>query len=324
MFKAIEKLKGFTMKVLVTGSSGFLGSALVKHLECDTTFQVVKTARKTTVKNEDKDQLILELDLAHLDSKIPDLSGTDTIVHLAGKAHDISNIDETASQEYFTINAHAVLLLANAAVESGVKRFVFLSSIKVNGDQTSPGQPFTPKSAPKPIGAYAKSKLAAEEHLLNLARETGLEVVIIRPPLVYGPGAKGNLEKLSNLISKRMPLPIGNISCNRRSMVGIDNLVSLITTCIIKPEAKNKLFLVSDNEDISTKELANYLGLVVGKKPLMFNVPTALISFGASILGKRQAINKLLGSLQVDISETCETLAWYPPYTVKQGMKKKG
>jgi nucleoside-diphosphate-sugar epimerase len=312
------------MKVLVTGSSGFVGSALVKHLECHPTFQVIRTTRKATVENEYEDQTLRELDLANLDSRIPDFSDIDTIVHLAGKAHDIGQTDQAASQEYFTINADAVCRLANAAVASGVRRFVFLSSIKVNGDKTLPGHPFTCHSIPNPIGAYAESKLMAEEHLFNLAQETDLEVVVIRPPLVYGPGFKGNLEKLSNFIAKRVPLPIGAISRNRRSMVGINNLVSLITTCITKPEAKNKLFLVSDNEDISTKELANYLGLAIGKKPLLFSVPTALISLGAGIFGRRQAINKLVGSLQVDISETCETLAWKPPHTVEQGMKKQG
>jgi len=311
------------MKILVTGSSGFVGSALVKHLECDPIFQVISTTRKATVENECKDQTLRELDLADLDNRIADLSDIDTIVHLAGKAHDISEIDESASQEYFNINADAVFRLANAAVMSGVRRFIFLSSIKVNGDETSPGHPFTCQSTPNPRGAYAESKFMAEEHLFNLARETNLEVVVIRPPLVYGPGVKGNLKELSNLIAKRVPLPIGAISQNRRSMVGINNLVSLITTCITKPEAKNKMFLVSDNEDISTKELANYLGLAIGKKPLLFSVPAVLILLGASIFGRRQAINKIVGSLQLDISETCETLAWKPPHTVEQGMKKQ-
>jgi len=200
-----------------------------------------------------------------------------------------------------------------------VKRFVFISSIGVNGNIST--RPFRVGDQPNPAEPYAQSKWEAEQGLMKLAAETSMEVVIIRPPLVYGPDAPGNFGSLVRWIEKGVPLPLGAIH-NKRSLVGIDNLVDLIIHCLDHPAAANQVFLAGDGEDISTPELLRGVGRAMGKPARLIPVPAGLLQFGATLLGRKAMAQRLLGSLQVDISKTRELLDWKPPYTVEEGLRR--
>ncbi len=223
--------------------------------------------------------------------------------------------------EYRRVNVDGTLNLARQTAAAGVKRFVFISSIKVNGEATARGKAFQADGVPAPEDAYGQSKLEAEQGLVKLAAETGIEVVIIRPPLVYGPGVKGNFASMIKLVEKGLPLPLGAIN-NKRSLVGIDNLVDLVIRCIDHPAAANQVFLAGDGEDLSTTELLRAVGKAMGKPARLIPVPVGLLQFGATLLGKKAMAQRLLGSLQVDISKTCELLDWQPPYTVEEGLRR--
>ena len=223
--------------------------------------------------------------------------------------------------EFRKSNVEGTLNLARQAASAGLRRFIFISSIKVNGESTSAGRYFCPFDAPAPEDPYGISKMEAERGLMQLASETGMEVVIIRPPLVYGPGVKGNFASLIKLMGKGLPLPLGAIN-NKRSLVGIDNLVDLIIRCIDHPAAANQVFLAGDGEDLSTTELLRGLAEAMGRAARLIPVPAALLSLGATLLGKRAVAQRLLGSLQVDISKTRQLLGWEPPVSVKEGLRR--
>ncbi len=222
---------------------------------------------------------------------------------------------------YRQVNVAGTLTVAREAVAAGVKRFVFISSIKVNGEGTPPGRPFLADDTPGPTDAYGVSKLEAEQALKELASATGMEVVIVRPPLVYGPGVKGNFSSLTKLVETGVPLPLGAVK-NKRSLVGIDNLVSLITRCIEHPAAADQVFLASDGQDLSTAELLKELAKARGLPCRLISVPTGLLQVGATLVGKKPLAQRLLGSLQADITKTRELLDWEPPYTVEQGLRR--
>jgi len=219
------------------------------------------------------------------------------------------------------VNVQGTLNLACQAAAVGVKRFIFISSIKVNGEQTRLGQSFFSHDDPSPEDFYGISKHEAEQGLRELAAETGMEVVIIRPPLVYGPSVKGNFASMIKLVGKGLPLPLGAVH-NKRSLVALDNLVDLIITCIDHPGAANETFLVSDGEDLSTTQLLQGVAAAMGKPSRLIPVPAGLLQFGATLLGKKAMAQRLLGSLQVDISHTRKCLNWTPPLTVKQGLQR--
>ena len=223
--------------------------------------------------------------------------------------------------EFRNVNVDGTCALARQAAEAGVRRFIFISSIKVNGESTSLGLPYRAEDTPAPLDFYGISKFEAEQCLSKVAAETGMEVVIIRPPLVYGPRVKGNFAGMIKLVEKRIPLPLGAIH-NKRSIVGIDNLVDLIIRCIDHPAAANQVFLAGDGEDLSTTELLRAVGKAMGKPARLIPVPAGLLQFGATLLGKKAMAQRLLGSLQVDISKTCELLDWKPPYTVEEGLRR--
>ncbi|AEY02316.1 NAD-dependent epimerase/dehydratase [Oceanimonas sp. GK1] len=231
--------------------------------------------------------------------------------------------DEVADPlaEYRKVNVEGTLNLARQAAVAGLKRFIFISSIKVNGEQTLLGKPFTADDAAAPEDAYGMSKWEAEQGLRQLAAETGMEVVIIRPPLVYGPGVKGNFASMIKLVEKGLPLPLGAIH-NRRSLVALDNLVDLIITCIDHPGAANQVFLAGDGEDVSTTELLRGVANAAGKPCRLLPVPAGLLQLGATALGKKAVAQRLLGSLQVDISKARNLLGWTPPLSVEQGLKR--
>ena len=249
------------------------------------------------------------------------LISQDVIIHTAARAHIMKDSVADPLTEYRKVNVDGTLNLARQSAIAGVKRFIFVSSIKVNGEQTAPGQPFQPNDEAKPIDPYGISKWEAERGLQKIAKETGMEVVIIRPPLVYGPGVKGNFANLIKLVRKGLPLPLGAIH-NRRSMIALDNLVDLIITCIDHPNAASQVFLASDGQDLSTTQLLQGLAQAMGNPSRLLLMPGALLSLAASVLGKKAVADRLLSSLQVDISKTRDLLSWTPPISVDEGLRR--
>jgi UDP-glucose 4-epimerase len=223
--------------------------------------------------------------------------------------------------EFRKVNVEGTLNLARQAAEAGVRRFIYISSIKVNGEQTFLGQLFTEDDLPAPLDPYSISKYEAEEGLRKLAQQTGMEIVIIRPPLVYGPGVKANFLAMMRWLRKGVPLPLGAIH-NQRSFVALDNLVDLIVTCIDHPAAANQTFLVSDGEDLSITGLLRRMGLALGRPARLIPVPVFLLTAGAALVGRRDMAQRLCGSLQVDISKAQTLLGWKPPISVDEGLHR--
>ncbi len=247
------------------------------------------------------------------------LDDVDVVIHLAARGHVMKEQLANPLDAYRETNVDGTLNLARQAAKSGVRRFIFVSSIKVNGEQTLLGKPFAADDIPAPEDAYGISKLEAEQGLLILSKETEMEVVIIRPPLVYGPEVKENFASMMKFVASGVPLPFGAIY-NQRSLVAIDNLVSLIITCIDHPAAVNQVFLVSDGEDVSTSDLLRRLAKAAGVSSRLIPIPAGLLNMGLTMLGKKMIAQRLLGSLQVDISKTQEMLGWAPPVSVDEGL----
>ena len=224
--------------------------------------------------------------------------------------------------EFRRVNVDGTLNLGRQAAAAGVRRFVFVSSIKVNGEDTPSGRRFSNGDAPTPQDPYGISKMEAEQGLRQIAADTGMEVVIVRPPLVYGPGVKANFAALMRAVQRGIPLPLTSVTHNRRSFVALDNLVDLLITCIDHPAAANQTFLVSDGEDLSTADLLRRLGSAMEKPARLFPVPPSLLQLGANLLGKGDMAQRLLGNLQVDISHTRQTLGWTPPVSVDEGLRR--
>jgi nucleoside-diphosphate-sugar epimerase len=241
------------------------------------------------------------------------------IFHVAGRAHVTGERSADPLGEYRRINVAASLDLARRAAISGVRRFVFVSSVKVNGESTLPGRAFTPTDVAEPSDAYGTSKWEAELGLREIAAETGMEIVIIRSPLVYGPGVKANFRAMMRWLYRGIPLPLAAIH-NLRSLVALDNLVDLLVTCADHPDAANQTFLVSDGEDLSTADLLRRLAAALGKPARLFPVPEYLLTMAAMLLGQRAAVLRLCGSLRVDISKTRQLLGWSPPISVDEGL----
>jgi nucleoside-diphosphate-sugar epimerase len=222
---------------------------------------------------------------------------------------------------FHAVNVDGTLNLARQAAAAGVKRFVFISSVKVNGDNTPLGRPFTEADAPKPQDAYGQSKHEAEQGLRQLSANTGMEVVVIRPPLVYGPGVKANFAALMRAVQRGWPLPLGAVH-NQRSLVALSNLVDFIVICITHPQAANQTFLVSDGKDLSTTELVQGMAQAAGVPARLLPVPVLALKAGASLLGKGDALQRLCGNLQVDISKARSLLGWVPPVSVAEGLRR--
>jgi len=305
-------------RIMVTGATGFIGSELIKVLNTDTSRHVTAVVRNLDCNEQPGFIAVGCIDGDTNYSTI--LSDIDVVIHVAARAHVMSDPALDPLTEYMKVNFHGTINLAQQAATAGVKRFVFVSSIKVNGESTT-NIPFTAKCLPAPEDAYGASKLAAEEGLRQLAIDTGMDVVIIRPTLVYGPGVKGNFSTLIRLACRGLPLPLGAIH-NRRSMVALDNLIDLIITCIDRPNAANQTFLVSDDQDVSTTELLQKMTHAFGKKARLIPIPMSWICGVASLLGRRAVADRLCGSLQVDITHTKETLGWKPPVTMEQQLAK--
>jgi nucleoside-diphosphate-sugar epimerase len=306
------------MNILVTGSTGFIGRRLCSRLAAEG--YLLRCAVRSLAQVQADDRICVG-DIGPETRWKEGLSGIDAVVHTAAGTHVMAEQAVDPLDEYRRINVHGTLNLARQAAEAGVRRFVFLSSIKVNGERTLPDSPFTPDDVPAPEDSYGKSKLEAEQGLQQLAQQTGMDVVIIRPPLVYGPGVKGNFARMMRLVEKGVPLPLGAVR-NQRSLVGLDNLVDLIVTCIDHPEAANQIFLAGDGEDVSTPELLRGLAKAMDKPARLIPLPAGVLMFGATLLGKRAVAQRLLGSLQVDISKTREMLGWEPLISVETALKE--
>ena len=307
------------MNIVLTGATGFLGARVADQIDRQGGLNLTCLVRKAVPAGRGRQVVIKGLDASSDWSAI--LKNQNVVIHAAARAHIMKEEVTDPLAEYRRVNVDGTLNLARYAVEAGVKRFVFISSIKVNGEQIAPGRPFTCDDTPTPKDPYAISKLEAEQGLQQIALETGMEVVIIRPPLVYGPGVKGNFASMIKLVEKGLPLPFGAID-NRRSLVGLDNLVDLIITCIDHPNAANQVFLVSDGEDLSTSGLLRRVAKAMGKPSRLIPVPAGLLQLGATVLGNKAVGQRLLGSLQVDISSTRERLDWTPPVSVDEGLRR--
>lgn len=305
------------MKVLLTGASGFLGSHIVKALVSIPDVVVVASLRSVVlIPNV---QIVQLTDLNSMTDWSEALCGAQIVIHAAARAHVIKDVEIDPIAEYRQVNVDGTLNLARQAVAAGVQRFIFISSIGVNGNFNC--RPFTEGDVPHPAELYAQSKLEAEHGLWEIQRESGIEVVIIRPPLIYGPDAPGNFGSLVRLLGRGIPLPFGAI-CNQRSLIAVDNLVDLILTCIKHPAAANQVFLAGDGHDLSTTELLQGVSRAMGKSSRLIPVPMSWLMCAATMLGKKTVAKKLLGSLQVDISKAREVLDWEPPVSVEEGLRR--
>lgn len=299
--------------ILVTGSTGFIGTAVTKSLQA-TGASVVGLSR-SQISSRDH----LACDITNI--TVQQLEKFDVIIHLAALAHVPNSRSSGIRDEYLRVNTEATVNLASKAATAGVKRFVFLSSINVNGDKTSLGKPFRPSDEASPRDITGISKHKAEMGLSELASQTDMEVVVIRSPLVYGPGVKGNFAHLIKIVSKGLPLPLGSIR-NHRSLIALDNLVDLITQCTTHPAAANELFLAGDGHDLSTTELLQGLAKAMGKSTKLIPVSESMLRLAGVLLGQRALTQRLLSSLQVDISKARHLLGWEPPITVEEGLRR--
>lgn len=306
-------------RCLITGANGFLGSKLSQSLK-NTHLSARCAVRKLEGNVTSSKGDLIEIGLIDSSTNWKEaLVDIDIVVHTAARVHVMAEDSSDALEKFREINTLGTINLAKQAIDSGVKRFIFISTIKVNGESTSLGAPYTSKFASAAEDSYSKSKSEAEEQLLILAKDTGLEVVIIRPTLIYGPGVKANFAFLMNLVSKGLPLPFGCITDNRRSLVSVNNLVDLIITCTAHPKAVNQIFLVSDDYDVSTSEIIRQLARSLGKPQWQLPVPKWCYKLVGKIFGKQDVVNRLLGSLQVDITSTKEILGWKPPQSFENG-----
>lgn len=305
-------------QVLVTGASGFVGEALVFRLLLDKKFTPVAAVRSVT-------RLlglcrVVPFDLADT-AALPALNDVQVVIHAAARVHVMNETSTDSLSEFRKVNVDGTVRLAQKAAESGVKRFIFISSIKVNGESTAPQRSFKADDPPAPVDPYGVSKQEAEDALKQIGLSTGMEVVIIRPPLVYGPGVKANFLCMMSWLHRNIPLPLGAIN-NQRSLVALENLVDLIVTCIDHPAAANNIFLVSDGEDLSTTLLLRRMAHALGTKAWLLPIPDFVLSLSASLLGKKAVVQRLCSSLQVDISKTCDVLNWRPSVSVDKALRK--
>ncbi len=313
-------------KVCITGVNGFIGEPLSKALVASGKKIRGFTRSPCNQINSNEIEYVVIGDITKNINWSNYLKGYECVIHCAGKAHSTNKNDKL--DDYLSINTVSTRVLAEEAVKAGVKRFVFLSSIKVNGESTfkinnedENQKIFTYNDTPNPKDFYGVSKLEAEKALRKISVESGLELVILRLPLVYGYGVKGNLSKLIKLINLGTPLPFSLIE-NQRSLIGIDNLIDLLLICIDHKKAPGNTFLVSDNEDLSTTELINYIATAMKRSSYFFPVPISILKFISFILRRKGDMERLIGNLQIDISQTRKILNWEPPFSVDEGIKR--
>ncbi len=304
--------------VLVTGASGFVGAALLRLLQHSPEFIVRGACRQPPA---GAPEFVSIGDIGPETDWSDALRDVDVVVHCAARVHVMNDVAPAESLVLFRhVNVEGTRRLAQQAAAAKVRRFVFVSSVKVNGESTTGRTPYTHDEAPAPQDAYGLSKYEAELLLQEIAHRTGMEVVTVRPPLVYGPGVKANFERLMRAVARGVPLPFG-LADNQRSMVYLGNLVDLLKCCVIHPRAPGNTFLVSDGRDLDSGELIRQLAHAMGKRPRLLPVMPGMMRLAARLLGKGAVAERVLGSLQVDIGHTCATLEWQPPFNVEEGMQ---
>lgn len=304
-------------RVLVTGGTGFVGTALLQRLVMQPGLEVLGWVRQSSTQLP-AGVVLVPASRERLFAAGAAPQGLDIVIHCAGRAHVLQDRSTDPLAEYRRVNLDLTIALAREAARLGARRFVFVSTIKVNGEQTL-GKPFTELDVPAPADPYALSKLEAEQALCTLSAETGMELVVVRPPLIYGPGVKANFLSLFRAVQRGMPLPLGDIR-NRRSLVALDNLVDLLLVCINHPAAANQVLLVSDGEPISTPELLRGIGQALGRPARLMRFPPTLLRVGASLARCRSQYERLCGSLEVDDATTRQLLQWRPPVSVDQAL----
>tara|TARA_R110002126_G_scaffold10245_43_gene46597 strand:- start:1876 stop:2847 length:972 start_codon:yes stop_codon:yes gene_type:complete len=305
-------------RILITGASGFVGHAVFTQLQQQASMLPVAAVRTGQAALQ---SFRLCTDFNNVDQVAALVADIDCVVHCAARVHMMDEQAADPLAAFREVNTFGTLNLAKQAAAAGVKRFIFVSTIKVNGESTTLDKPFRADNTPQPEDPYGISKAEAEAGLMQIAKDSKMEVVIIRPPLVYGPGVKANFAAMLKLARKNLPLPLGAIH-NKRSLVALDNLVDLIITCIDHPKAANQTFLVSDDQDVSTTELLQMMTVATGKKPWLLPVPASWLRFAAKLTGKQAVIDRLCGNLQVDIEHTRATLGWTPQVSVEEGIKR--
>lgn len=306
-------------KVLVTGANGFVGQSVCPHL-VDAKFTVRKAIRRQPEILPIQEDCQIVGDISANTDWSQALVGIDSVVHLAARAHVLNDFVADPLSEYRKINVEGSINLAQQAVRAKVRRFIFVSSIKVNGEKTD-GKPFVESDEPAPQDAYGISKFEAEQALQQIARETGLELVILRPPLIYGAAVKANFYQLLNTVHRGVPLPLGKIK-NQRSLLYVNAFADAIKACLVHPNANGKTFLVSDEKSLSTPDLITTLGEYLQRSPRLLNVPVSWMKAGCKVLGKATAIEKLTSSLVIDDSKIRQELNWSSPYSFELGMQK--
>ncbi|WP_199524644.1 SDR family oxidoreductase [Pseudoalteromonas sp. bablab_jr011] len=302
--------------IAITGYTGFVGQHLLELLNT-TDCLLLGRNRLANYSHFDKFDLSQTNDL----DLVSKLSKVDALVHIAARVHIMNDDATDPLAEFRAINTGGTLNLAKQAAQAGVKRFIFVSSIKVNGESTTNRAPFTANDSPAPEDPYGISKAEAEQQLLELGKQTGMEIVIIRPPLVYGEGVKANFASLMRFVGKGLPLPFRSINNNKRSLVSVYNLVDLIKVCIEHPKAANQIFLASDDHYLSTAKMVALMAKVQNKNNFALPVPVWCFKLAGKLLNKSDVIDRLTGSLQLDVTHTKNTLNWKPPYSVEHGFK---
>jgi UDP-glucose 4-epimerase len=302
--------------LLVTGAGGFVGTAVVAEL-------ARRGISYRAVTRTPREGFFCIGNIDPWTDWTAALDGVDAIIHLASRAHVMNETVADPTAHLRSVNVDSTLNLASQAIKAGVKRFVFISSIKVNGEATKLGRPFTAEDPPRPQNPYAQSKHDAEQGLFALARDSGadFEVTVIRPPLVYGPGVKANFATMMDWVNRGVPLPLGSVN-NKRSFVFVGNLADLIILSATHPKAAGQIFLVSDDEDISTTDLFKKMAQALGRPSWMMPLPTPLLNFGAAMIGQRAITSRLTDSLQVDVTKTRELLGWEPRKSVSEGLRQ--
>ncbi len=311
------------MRTVVTGASGFVGGAVVERLLRDPASEVVASSSRPA----DSWPTAARLRFVPAPRLSQDadwrsaFNGAQAVIHLAARVHIMRDTATDPLSEFRRINVAGSIELARQAAAAGVKRFVYVSSIKVHGEWSQPGRPFTADDTPAPIDPYGVSKLEAENALRELSERTGMELTIVRPPLIYGPGVHANFLSLIGWLHRGVPLPLGAID-NRRSLVGLENLSDLLALCAQHPSAAGQTFLAADGEDVSTTVLLRRMAAALGRRALLLPVPAALLEAGCAVLGKRDVALRLCSSLQADTTKTRQMLGWAPPESMDAALAR--